>query len=161
MARYVLLELPGIVAIETKLRTREEQWDHGASWRPEYDTLEADIRAASVTLFGVTEDQTWFQWDYARPFEEYESASRTWEMNFDLIHYDYDQSKPVWDALGWDVSDGEGDEAYSLAYFGRQIVGATKGMFGYLPDSEEALTSQAERQAMAWAAKLQAGSGRR
>lgn len=161
MARYVLRDLPGITAIEAKLRTRDEQWESGAAWRPEYDSLDADIEATSIALFGVTEDQTRFEWDYARPFEEYEAASRSWEMNFELIYCDYDQSKPVWDALGWDVSDGEGDEAYSLAYFGRQIVGATKGMFGYLPDSEEALTSQAERQAAAWAAKLQAGSGRR
>lgn len=161
MVRYVLRSLPGVEPLEAKLRSRDENWEAGASWRPEFDDLGAEIDGLSAELFGITEDQTRFEWDHLQPIEGYEAAHRAWELNFELLHHDYDQARPVWEALGWDVGDGSGDEAHCLFYLGRQIICATKGLRGHLPDSEEALSAQADRVAEAWAARLQQSSRRR
>lgn len=49
------------------------------------------------------------------------------ELQFDVCDLPWSQARPFWEAIGWDISDGGGDEHPYVHYFARQIVAAVRG----------------------------------
>lgn len=121
-----LRELPGIAEIERDLQISN-------AWAKEKDDLPERIDAVSLSLFGITEEDTEFD-GYPEgecTDEEWEAAEKQeaeWDLHFHFLELDYADSAPLWAAMGWDVTDGHGNELMATEHFGAQIIATLKNL---------------------------------
>lgn len=152
MAKYVLRDFPGIQDIERRVSLPN------ASWAPENDTLQSDKDHLSNLLFGTTEEDTWFGWRSDLSSDEYNRQLDAWELNFKLSYEEWEAQQPVWELMDWDLTDGNGEPLECAWNFDRQIICATKGLRGHLPNIAEVLASnentKLEDAAENWASSL-------
>lgn len=161
--RYVLRNLPGIGDVESLLK--KIQAHPNPAWAPENDQLPGLLNRISLRLFGITADDTEFDYTGLPP-EEWHEAIDAWEENFLFAEYYFDDlgddaeqdatALAIWETLGWDVTDGLGKVLGYLTHFDRQIICASKGLKGRLPN-EEPSDEEAAEAAKRWANALLAG----
>lgn len=120
-----LRDLPYIQrANEICLNPRNFEYPSDRHYEQQFDLI-------SVRLFGITRADTL----YDNVWEEIEDdavcdgqdseagpSREEWERNFSNVMTPYGQALPFWTAIGWDVSDGRGNELTCLHYFGCQII---------------------------------------
>lgn len=95
------------------------------------------IDKVSVSLFCIGPIETWWDQDEDAAFSEEE-----WELQFANVLRPYSEARPFWEAIGWDLSDGEGDELACAHWFGRQIIALEGGLVGsarFTPDGTGSL----------------------
>lgn len=172
------LDIPGIARVEHGLNLKN------ALWAPENDDLEDRVAALSIQHFGRTVEQTVYEfperflalYDENDPYDDEEgdevtpdrqyvydvmSEAGEWNLHFEVLDLPFEQQIPLWTALGWDVTDGKGDQPKCLERFERQLLAHAKG----LPVMGAAAASKVD--AESWGAKLAAeaerfsGTGRR
>ncbi len=147
-----LRDLPGIADIERRMNLPNAQW------APENDNLKEDIDKVSRRLFGIAESDTDYLWRADLSSDENSKAFDAWELNFRLAYVVFEDAEPVWRALGWDISDGEGNPLTCAWEFDRQIICAAKGLRGHQPileaANDEAASEEALRSAESWAEGL-------
>jgi hypothetical protein len=138
--KYVLRDLPGVAEFEAMVARVEAL--PNSSWAPEGDELQAAADRLSRTLFGISEGDTQFSHDddmSDEEYAEYVAGHGRWEANFAFLSAETDEemaaARLIWEAMGWDVLGGNGEEMLSLIYMERQIVCAMKGLAGRRPDS--------------------------
>lgn len=122
--------------------------------KDERQKLERDLDLKSVELFGLTREQTLFR---ALSPELAPDAFEKWEIHFEFLEWEYDEEGTFWDAIGIDVSDGNGQQLLCLDYFGRQMVCAIKGLHpaaGLAFLGGEKSDAQIASEAQAWGASL-------
>jgi hypothetical protein len=138
-AKYVLRDLPGVAELEARLQRIEEH--PNPEWAPEIDGLQDHVDRVSSRLFGITEEDI--------------------GLSFDL-----DENPGLEEAiasLGWDLCDAAGEPLLALPYLVTQIMCATDGKAGRLPDAPisdeevEARSKDWEAQIKAEAAKFKRG----
>lgn len=164
--RYVLRDLPGVSEVEELLKKIEAH--PNPAWAPENDNLPKISDRVSQRLFGITQDETWLD-DADISEDDWGDAWEAWESNFRFAqeYFDDGGDDAAQDAkeleisalMGWDVTDGTGNILNSLGQFQRQIICASKGMRGRLPDAEmtdEETLVMAER----WGQSLRAKGSR-
>jgi hypothetical protein len=84
------------------------------------------IDTVSVALFSLSywctayDDFAWDD-DEARPSEE------QWDAMLANAMKPYDITRPFWEALGWDITDGHGRELACAHFFAEQIIIAESG----------------------------------
>lgn len=137
--RFRLRDLPGVAELEARLAKIDAH--PNPEWAPENDNLLDDTQRLCERLFGITLLDTWFDYDALRFDEkweydedEIERQAAEWEQNFNFLDAENDADRElIWSAMGWDVSDGQGEDLGCLGYFERAIVCAAKGLRGRLP----------------------------
>jgi hypothetical protein len=157
--RFVLRDLTGMQEIQALLAKIVRH--PNPEWAPEADQFQPLVDRVSRGLFGITAAETTYE-----PEGSYSAKDEVgWEQHFQFAECyfgdDADEAAEdtterfIWESLGWDVTDGRGDEYPLLDYFYRQMICAAKGLKGRLPDSEP---SDSERVAAAeqWGAHLAA-----
>lgn len=82
----------------------------------------AEIENIVVSLFGVP--SSWLEWIDESDDDPDEKSK--WEMNFKVTTLPYADAEPFWSAIGWDVSDGKGNELLSAHWFMRPIIAAIR-----------------------------------
>jgi hypothetical protein len=124
-AIYVLRNLPGIVEVEQLLERAEQH--QNPLWAPELDRAKALVHDVSRRIFGLSEQDTeWSLRAIRAGFEDYNE----WEDHFWAESGgDRDVSE-----LGWDVTDGQGEDLRCLPYFHRQIVCVAEELLGPSPN---------------------------
>ena len=132
-------------------------------WAPEVDQRQPLVDDLSKRWFGITETETQFTDDPALSDEQHDAAFYAWEAHFAFAEIQFADAKTddenellIWDMLGWECRDGDGDPHPLLVHFQRQMICATRGLRGRMPDAEmsdEEVTSSAEQ----WAAGLLKG----
>lgn len=159
--KYILRDLPGISAIEARMKRINEH--PNPNWAPENDGLQEEIDRISTQLFGITQRET-LELTYEDlglteddpPHEDVELALGRFSQHFQFLDGQASEddalesaAQLVWGALGWEVTDKDGEELECLMEFERQIVCAAKGLKGRLPDAEMS-DSEASDQAARW-----------
>lgn len=111
-----LSELPGFqTAVELYQNPRNLQY-------PQAGYTQEKIDKISVGLFCITESDVEEHTipdpiDEGVPLEEDEIDDR-----YSACYYPWEDAKPFWEAIGWDLSDADGDEHYLAARFKFQII---------------------------------------
>lgn len=129
--QYVLRDLPGIASLVPHLNPRP--------WSPEEEALQGRVDAVSVAIFGITEQDTGFNEEMPEDEDEWQrwaTAEHEWEKSLDLEDEPFPEARACFEFLGWDVTDGQGEEHPALWYFARQILCAAWGRVGHLPGEE-------------------------
>ncbi|WP_158250639.1 hypothetical protein [Novosphingobium sp. HII-3] len=108
MQKIVLREVPRIAAIEQRLLGAEKLMSD------ELEALQADVDAASIELFGITQQDTLWP-PKGQSYDE-------WMLHFEFLEWEYDEEAAFWDAFGIDVADADGEPLECLSEFGRQLV---------------------------------------
>lgn len=148
-AKYVLRDLAGVADLESRLQRIETH--PNPEWAPERDGLDETVDRLSSRLFGITVVDTVQEDPGDKAWDE-------WERHFKFLYDDDEEPEDlIWDAMGWDLSDGQGGMLLSAAHLARQIVCAAKGLRGRLPGSEISEAERVDRQAD-WAAEMQAAA---
>ena len=81
-----------------------------------------EVADISIRLFSITAWDTELDVD-----DELEGMTPAeYEANFQVTRLPWPESQPFWEALGWDISDGNGGELICAHLFARQII-ATMG----------------------------------
>ena len=78
------------------------------------------IDAVSVRLFAIAERHTWTDPD--------DPEAQDYENQFHSTRLTWPESEPFWTAIGWDISDGRGNELNCAYLFARQIIAVTGGL---------------------------------
>lgn len=142
---HVLRAFPGVSELESKFAG-------AALWPQELERLKGVADLLTERLFGLNVASTLYPGnDGFRCMSD--SEWDAWDMHFYALEYEYEDAKPLWDALNWDVSDGNGNELKCMALIGRQVLCVAKGLKGQIPDIESV---EAEVQAGAWGDRLEA-----
>lgn len=156
-ALKLVRDLPGVAELEARLHAHYA--DKNSAWSPERDALAADSADLSRRLFGLADDDTefddaWVEEGGRFAGEDWATAYDRWEEHFALLRLGNEAgARIVFEAMGWDVTDGRGEDLLSLDLIGRPLVCAAKGLLGRLPGSE--ITDQeAEDRAKAWGDRL-------
>ena len=115
-----LRDLPGIMEIEALCHVPKhfDYYNIG-------DTMER-IDVVSVSLFSVSYDATdydGFEWS---DVEDAPSEAQ-WDGWLSNAMKPYSVTRPFWEALGWDITDGKGRELNCAHYFTKQIIIAESG----------------------------------
>lgn len=165
--RYVLRNLPGIKEVEALLA--RIQAHPNPAWAPERDALDDLVERVSLTLFGMGQDDYLPRSEEApegATQEEFLAWATRWNEHFAFLDYypDDDEDEEaadraerlIWNAMGWDVTDGHGGLLPCLGYFERQIVCTTKGLRGRLPGTPMS-EDEARDEAEAWGERLLQG----
>lgn len=117
----VFRDVPGVADIERRLH--DEQANR--LMKPEIEQLAVDIDRMSLTLFGVTRGQTYYE---AQPHADRPAYEEDWEQRFTFLDDIWEEELAYWEAAGLDMSDGEGEPLLCVDVFGRQIVCAVLGI---------------------------------
>jgi hypothetical protein len=135
----VLRDLLGVAELEARLARIAAH--PNPEWAPETDGLKPHADRVSTALFGLTEDETFFdrsiydfddEWEYDE--HEVQRFHTEWERHFEFLYVNDPEAEAlVWEAMGWDISDGIGADLRCLEHLCRQMVCATKGLKGRLP----------------------------
>lgn len=170
-----LIDLEGIASIERGLNLPNRHW------APENDDLDERVKRYSIQHFGRTSEGTYYV-HTDNLGEHYDDLTnkdapvtqaltdariemlqwRDYELSFEPLSHPFDEQRPLWEALGWDVTDGNGQPLICLAeYFERPLLAFIKGLPSYGADEPAA-----EVKAEDWGAALEAearrfGNGRR
>jgi len=128
-------------------------------WAPEVDHRQPLVDRLSKAWFGITESDTQFEDTEDLDEEAWDAAMYHWEAYFDFDEITFvdaetdDQNElMIWDMLGWDCRDADGELHPLVCHFKRQMVCAAKGLRGRLPNAdpgEEEITKAAEEWAKA------------
>jgi len=110
-----LRDLPGISRIEQMLKVRELVTEPGLG------RLMEAVDKVSIALFSIGIPETYWELDGDEDPEE-EAEQAEYEAQFQNVMKPYRVTAPFWSALGWDITDGKGDELGSAIWFGRQII---------------------------------------
>jgi hypothetical protein len=133
--RFVLRELAGIAGIEARLARIAAH--PNPAWAPERDGLQTAIDDVSRALFGITEEETRFEVETETapisPGPGTLDAVRYEQAFAFLYDADCDAADLIFEAMGWDVTDGQGDWLECLHAFSRQIICAARGLRGHAP----------------------------
>lgn len=130
--RYVLRDLPGIVAFE---RVVNELDEHLSDWAPERESAERTCASLAEQLFGITDEAISYE-DQIGLFDNEEAAAVLAE------------------GLGWDISNALGERLECFQWLMGPLIYATRGFAGQLPDPS--LTASVDT----WATGLTAEAGR-
>lgn len=110
----VLRDLPGVQRV-TDLTRNPRLFEY-----PQATGTMNQIAEVVVSLFGVSHwHMEWIDEPDDDPDEKQE-----WEKHFQVIRLPWPQSQPFWEAIGWDISDGRGNELVSAHWFMRAIIAA-------------------------------------
>lgn len=118
----VFRNLPGVGAIEHQLdmHARDRLLDD------EIDELPDRINDVSISLFGITQRDT-FYWALPDPVRaKYDRAG--WESNFDILWQHSKEPNQHWRAFGLEVGCEDGSALHCLEVFGRQLVCALNSL---------------------------------
>jgi len=163
-----LIDLPGIAAIERGMNLPNRHW------APENDDLVERTLRYSAENFGRTEEQTWFHYperfwalyDENDPYDDDDdaeisedrqfvydqlNAADDWGLHFVVLSEPFEVQRPLWEALGWDVTDGKGQPLTCLDTFARVLLAHAKGL-PLQGDDTPPQTVSAE----SWGSKLEA-----
>lgn len=161
MVSSVLRDLPGVAELEARLRSVAA--DPNPLKAPEAKDLERDVDNLSKRLFGITEADTDFDpeaGDYSRmPIDQVHAAWDVWNAQFDEIGGTPEEIIASFAALGWDVTDGQGDVLKALDKLDCQILAVAKGLVPKLPRRGFSDAEPVERSEV-WSANLTADAGR-
>jgi len=116
MPRIIFRDLPDVSAVERQLslHARDRLLDD------EVEELPYIIDEASLTLFGITERDT-FYWALPDPVRaQYGRAE--WEANFEALGQWSRDPNVQWHAFDLDLCCEEGSSLHCLEVFGRQLV---------------------------------------
>lgn len=139
-----LIDLEGIAAIERGMNLPNRHW------APENDDLDQRVDRYSIQHFGRTFEQCRFHYSDRfcdlydltedddddgveitpdRQFVRDEiAASQAWMLHFEALSLPFDQQRPLWAALGWDVTGPDGQPLTCLEAFAPQIIASVKGL---------------------------------
>jgi hypothetical protein len=128
----VLRDLPGVAHIsELCLNPRNFEY-------PQSSYTNVAIHDASVGLFCISAwDTTSYDDDIEGDDAETEEEGGEEDLDGEEVHPEdryqvtvlpWPASKPFWEAIGWDISDGRGNELVSAHYFARQIIACVGGL---------------------------------
>lgn len=135
-SRWVLRDLPGVAELERRLEDISKH--RYPTWAPGVDNLQDDVARLTRKLFDLDQFDTYSPADEITEEttdEEYDRLYARWEENFKLLDSDDgDAMLIVFDAMGWDVRDENGNVLMALDYIGRQVVCVAKGLKGSPPD---------------------------
>lgn len=149
MAKIIFRELPGIASIERRCSIFDKLM------ADEREDLLADLDVASLRLFGIKQIDT--AWNCV-PASHAPASRDDWDLHFDfLLEWEYDEEGAFWDAVGVDVTNGKGEPLNCLAWLGRQLVCAIKGLHPVATFSAltgEKSDAQVEAEARAWGERL-------
>jgi hypothetical protein len=132
--------MPGIAELEARLsRISAHPYP---SWAPEAEGLQDAVDQISRQLFGFTEDETYFVFSVEEhkdlTEEQLSAALDAHEQHFRFLIEDGEEAdraaEIILQAMGWDVTDGDGGYLRSFDKFGRQIVAVAKGLVAHHPD---------------------------
>lgn len=133
----VLRDLPGVQRV-TDLTRNPRNFEY-----PQTATTMQEIEAVAVSLFGVCHwGLTWIDEPDDDPSERDE-----WEGTFSVTLLPWPESRPFWEALGWDISDGRGGELISAHWFMRPIIAVEGGLdedARYTPDGSGVTTTDCD-----------------
>ena len=159
LRRYVLRALPGVAELEAILDRCELH--PSPKWAPARDEAEALAAKLSHRHFGTADADTRYEKNHLLAAFENEHHLCVWEHDFDFLRLPFDEQADDWEDLGWDVLRADGRPMRALEFLGRQIVAATMGLAGHLPDEVVELTMEAqqgiEAKLLADAAKFRRG----
>lgn len=158
-----LRSLPGIHGLEARLdRIAAHPNPH---WAPDMENLEQDADQLSQRLFGVSHEETFFTLVSAQEGlsqDQFERLAHDWDRHFAFL----DDAGPQqmvdgFVALGWDVSNGEGQLLKSVVLLARQLVVHANGLRSQAawlsnePDQEmlDSLEASLAREALAFRSK--------
>lgn len=140
---YVLRELSGVMEIERLLEAALKR--PNPAWCEEREDAEKLADGVSKQLFGITAAETRH---INNPYHSREWNEEHWAETEPYIRRgpptNGDPAAIIegFDDYGWDVTDGAGAVLRCLTLFSRQIVLASKGIRGRLPD--EGLSEEEE-----------------
>jgi hypothetical protein len=83
------------------------------------DDLEEDEEEEEEDTDGWSEDDSFDIEEYRAELKAEEASH---EEKFQAVTMPWPASKPLWDVLGWDISDGKGNELICAHLFCRQII---------------------------------------
>jgi hypothetical protein len=132
--RYVLRQLSGIANLEALIDRAGLEPVTGS---PEEQAVEQRLEWISKRLFGLTERDTILAPDEpGQTIEAQANAQQWWERHFEFLDEEHsdDEVQAFWADLGWDVADEHGHPLRCLSYLERQMVCATRGLRGKLPE---------------------------
>lgn len=132
--RFILRELPGIAEMEDHLKRAAA--DPSGSWSKLRDGLDQKADALSVRLFGLTVADTNYPEDTGEDEAHWDRSFHRWEDNFACLNPTDDGwavTILIFDAAGWDITDGQGRPLAIMDYLGRQLVCVAKGLKGRHP----------------------------
>ena len=113
-----LRELPGIQSIaELCLNPRNFEY-------PTLSYTSEKINAVSVGLFGITEYDTYE--DELDEDDEPEEDAGEYEQQYAVASLPWPQGETFWTFIGWDISDGKGQELICSHFFARQIIAVAR-----------------------------------
>jgi hypothetical protein len=162
-----LRDLPGVAEIEAALHVPGRQLDK------QYDDLDERIAKLSRRLFGLADAETAFVpgpsdgrtersgigRDSVELFiynEQGEQRLDAWEAHFEFLDYEYDEeAEQFWTVMGWDVTDGSGEELLCMEYFGRPLTCLVKRLHPAARLSNEGGAPASGESAEEWGRKLE------
>ena len=143
MNQIRLLELPEIAGIEIRYKNMDR------FIVPEREELVKDIHRVSMSLFGITINETFH---FLASEAGYSGTEEEWEELFEFLYTEYDEEASFWTAFDVDVSDENGEEFECMSCFGRQLVCALRQLhpaaslrfLGQQERTDEQLKAEAE-----------------
>jgi hypothetical protein len=124
-----------------------------------------EIDRVSISLFSLSDvDADYDDWDWED--DENPPSKAEWDSLLSNAMKPYSETRPLWQALGWDITDGKDRELDCAHYFAKQIMLVESGWIEgaqFTPDgsgtelvyddsdpTEEELTERLEREAKAF-----------
>ena len=110
--------------------------DPSGTWSKLRDGLDEKTDALSVRLFGLAVADTHFPTHTGEDEATWDRSFHQWEDNFACLNPAPDgwtATLLIFEAAGWDITDGQGEPLAILDYVGRQLVCVAKGLKGHLP----------------------------
>lgn len=92
------------------------------------------IDRVSISLFSLSchdTDYDCFEWVDDDEADEGPPTPEQWETMLSNALKPYAETRPFWEALGWDITDGKGNDLRCAHYFAKQIIIAESG---WVPD---------------------------
>lgn len=129
MAELIRLrDLPGMQRI-IELSANRKQHD-----RNQRNLLDDEADELSIRLFRITLHDTYLSYDEVEDDSPDAISDEEWErcQQFEMClrncDLPFEQARPFWESIGWDVSDGQGDEMRGAHLFLRQIIAVASGV---------------------------------
>jgi hypothetical protein len=102
--------------------------------KTEITTLDDEANALSIRLFRISSCDTYIELvdvdddDPTALADEQIKRIEQYEALLPICDKMYDEARHVWESLGWDISDGKGDELRGAHLFLRQILAVEAGV---------------------------------
>lgn len=111
-----LRNLPGVERITALCRN-----DRNFEYPQSGETLR-EIDEVCIRLFGITN----YYLEWVDDESDDQTEKREWKLNFQVVDLPWPEARLFWESIGWDVSDGNGNELISAHWFMRPIIAAVK-----------------------------------